>query len=182
MFNKAGGKQVAESRYEKYVVRRPNVLKDGLEVPIEKIVWREERPSTGPNVIMSRDLIKDSDAVIEFGLIWRDCVAGNGKPGNFNPHKHDAFDEIFCFLGTDYQNPHDLGAEAEFWLGEGKELDRVTIRTTATVYVPAGLAHFPLIWKNVKRPAMFVVVICSGLERKDYWTKVVPISMEGRPM
>ena len=110
---------MAESRYEKYVVRRPNVLKDGTEVPIEKMVWRKERPTTGPNVIMSRDLIKGSDAVIECGLIWRDCVAGNGKPDNFAPLKHDAFDEIFCFLGTDYQNPHDFGAEAEFWLGEG---------------------------------------------------------------
>jgi hypothetical protein len=174
---------MAKSRYEELVVRKPNALgQGGIEIPMEKMVWKPERPTTGPNVIMSQNLIKDSNAVIECGLIWRDCVAGNGKPGNFTPHKHDAFDEIFCFLGTDYQNPHDLGAEAEFWLGEGKELDKVTIDTSACVYVPAGLGHFPLFWKNVKRPAMFVVVICSGLERQEYWKKVVSISMEGRPM
>jgi hypothetical protein len=173
---------MAESRYENLVVRKPNILKDGTEVQIEKIVWNKARGSTGPVVICSQDLIKNSNAVIEFGLIWRDSVAGNGKPDNFKPHKHDEFDEIFCLLGTDYQNPHDLGAEAEFWLGEGDELDKVNINTSACVYVPAGLAHFPLFWRNVKRPAMFVVVICSGLVRTDYWKKVVPISMEGRPM
>ena len=173
---------MAKSRYEELVVRRPNKLGEGgLEVPIDRITWRKERPSTGPVVILSQNLIKDSNAVIEFGLIWRDAVAGNGQPGNFSPHKHAGFDEIFCFLGTDYQNPHELGADAEFWLGEGDELDKVDISTSSCVYVPAGLAHFPLFWRNVKRPAMFVVVICHGLLREDYLKTVVPVSLDGRP-
>ena len=173
---------MAQSRYEELVVRKPHIIgPGGIHVPIERITWRKERSSTGPVIIMSQNLIKNSNAVIEFGIIWRDGVAGNGQPGNFPPHKHSGFDEIFCCLGMDYQNPHELGAEAEFWLGEGDELDKIDISTTACVYVPAGLAHFPLFWRNVKRPVMFVVVICNGFLREDYLKTVVPVPLDGRP-
>ena len=170
---------MAVSRYEKYVVRKPNVLgAGGLEVPIEKIQFRPDWPSTGPSVIMSRDLIKNSSAVIEFGLIWKDCVAGNGKPDNFAPHKHDVFDEIFCFLGTDYQNPNDLGAEAEFWMGEDETLEKIVINTPSCIYVPPGVGRWPMKWKNVKRPVIFVVLVPNFTEK----SRSEPVSYKGRPM
>jgi hypothetical protein len=173
---------LAGSRYENLVVRKPNMIGEGgRAIPIDRIPFRKERPSTGPVIIMSQNLIKDSNAVIEYGIVWREGVAGNGQPGNFAPHKHAGYDEIFCFLGMDYQNPHDLGADAEFWLGEDDQLDKIDISTSACVYVPAGLAHFPLFWKNVRRPLMFVVVICGGFERDNYLKTVVPASLAGRP-
>jgi hypothetical protein len=173
---------MAKSRYEDLVVRKPNIIGEGgRAIPIDRITWRKERSSTGPVIICSQNLIKNSNAVIEYGIVWREGVAGNGEPGNFRPHKHSGYDEIFCFLGMDYQNPHELGVDAEFWLGEGDELDKVEISTSACVYVPAGLAHFPLFWRNLKRPVMFMVVICGGFERDDYLKTVVPVSLEGRP-
>ena len=160
---------MAESRYEKYVVRKPSIHgKDGqLEVP-ERIVPKT-RSSTGP-------LIWCNHPVIEAGIIWGDITVGTGFDGVTKPHKHDG-DETFLFLGTDPKDFNDLGAEAEFWLGEGDELDKVVINTSASVFVPGGLAHFPLTWKNVKRPSIFVVVAGGGPES----ILKQPVSLEGRP-
>jgi hypothetical protein len=104
---------------------------------------------------------------------------GTGASGTLAPHKHDDFDELFLFMGTNPKDVSDLGAEAEFWLGEGEELERVVINTSACVYVPAGLAHFPLTWKNVKRPCVFVVVSCSPFDPSSQ--RQEPASLEGRP-
>jgi hypothetical protein len=41
----------------------------------------------------------------------------------------------------------------------------VVINTSSAVYVPAGLAHFPQIWKNVRRPVMTMVIMPTTGER-----------------
>jgi hypothetical protein len=89
-------------------------------------------------------------------------AVGNGE--DFNPHKHD-YEEIFLFLGTDPDDTGKLGAEIEFWLGEGDDLEKVVITTSSAVYVPAGLAHFPQVWKNVRRPVMTMVIMPTTGER-----------------
>jgi hypothetical protein len=169
---------MAESRYEKYVVRKPNTVRDDHEVVIEKLDI-EGRPSTGPLVFSSLNLIKDSKALLEAGLIWEDSSAGTGEPGTFIPHKHGDFDEIFLFMGTDPKDPMDLGAEAEFWLGEEETLEKVVVTTSSSVYVPAGVGHFPLIFKNVRRPIVFAVVGCIPYDYEKI--DKVPVSLKGRP-
>jgi hypothetical protein len=75
-----------------------------------------------------------------------------------NKHKHD-YEEIFLFLGTDPKDPQDLGAEVEFWIGEGKDMEKIVFTTSSSIWVPPNTAHFPQIWRNVKRPVFTVVVM-----------------------
>jgi uncharacterized RmlC-like cupin family protein len=155
---------MAVSRYEKYVVRRPAIVtgdyKDLIpetdEIPVSSAV------DTGPRVIFSPDRIKEGNSIIEYGIISGDVTIGDGYVTE--PHKHD-YEEIFLFLGTDPKNTSDLGAEIEFWLGEGEEREKVVFTTSSSIYVPPGLAHFPQVWKNVKRPVMTVVVMPDTRER-----------------
>ena len=170
---------MTESRYEKYVIRKPAIIgRDGqLEMP-ERIEVAD-RVDTGPLVWCSRRLIEAANTGVESGIISGDITVGTGSAGTLRPHKHDEYDELFLFLGTNPKDISDLGAEAEFWLGEGDELEKVVINTPACVYVPAGLAHFPLTWKNVKRPCIFVVVACVAFE--PGLTTQKPVSLEGRP-
>lgn len=63
------------------------------------------------------------------------------------PHSHE-YDEVIAFFGSDYNNPHDLGAEVELWLGDEKHI----ITKTALVFIPAGLTHAPLVFLEVKKP------------------------------
>ena len=159
--------KMAVKRYEKYVIRRPAVLVRDGDIYVDKVpetgklpVWSDL--DTGPRVIFSNDFIADAHTKIEYGFITGDINVGTGK--DFNPHKHD-YEEIFLFLGTDPKDTAKLGAKIEFWLGEGDELEKVVINTSSAVYVPAGLAHFPQIWKNVQRPVMTMVIMPTTGER-----------------
>jgi hypothetical protein len=100
---------------------------------------------------------------VEYGLVTGDTEIGTGKV--FGAHKHN-YGEIFLFLGTNAKDTHSLGAEAEFWLGEGEELEKIQFTTSSSVYVPPGVAHFPLIWRNVKRPVMMVVILPTTSRHK----------------
>jgi hypothetical protein len=158
---------MAASRYEKYVIRKPAVVQRVGEEYIDKIPEADEIPvwsdlDTGPRVIFSNDFIASAQTKVEYGFITGDINVGTGE--DFNPHKHD-YEEIFLFLGTDPKDTAKLGAEIEFWLGEGDGLEKVVINTSSAVYVPAGLAHFPQIWKNVKRPVMTMVIMPTTGER-----------------
>jgi hypothetical protein len=53
--------------------------------------------------------------------------------------KYD-YEEIFLFLGTDTEDTGKLGAEVEFWLGEGNDMEKVVVTTSSRPYT------FPRDW------------------------------------
>ena len=170
---------MAKSRYEKYVVRKPARLIRGKYVVPDVIKPTEGLVDSGPAMWSSDYFIKSCKICVESGIISGDCIEGTGRNPRSTAHKHD-WDEIFMFLGTNPNDIRDLGAEVEFWLGEGEELDKVVLNTTGSVLVPAGLAHFPIIWRNVKRPCIMVVVLMATLAERES-KPPVDASLEGRP-
>jgi len=142
------------------------------QVPETDAIPALNQVNTGPRVIFSNDLIVNAKTKIEYGYITGDTAVGNGE--DFVPHKHN-YEEIFLFLGTDPQDTAKLGAEVEFWLGEGDTLEKVVFTTSSAVYVAPGVAHFPQIWKNVKRPVMTMVIMPTTGERV-----LEPVPMKGR--
>jgi uncharacterized RmlC-like cupin family protein len=170
---------MAASRYEKYVIRKPAVITKGGQLEIPDKIDLAGKVDTGPLVWCASKIISEASVGLESGIISGDFTVGTGAGGGLAPHKHDEFDELFLFMGTNPEDISDLGAEAEFWLGEGEELEKIEINTSTCVFVPAGLAHFPLTWKNVKRPCVFVVVSCSPFDPSSQ--RQEPASLEGRP-
>lgn len=78
------------------------------------------------------------------------------------PHSHDN-PEIVGFFSCDPQNPHDLGAEVEFWLEDEKQ----TITKSAMIFVPPHMVHCPMILRRVDRPIFHFTVVINGLYIKD---------------
>ena len=168
---------MAESQFEKYVVRKPAVVVRVGDEYVDKVPETDKMPvlnkvNTGPRVIFSNELIADAKTKIEYGYITGDTAVGTGE--DFVPHKHD-YEEIFLFLGTDPNDTSSLGAEVEFWLGEKDSLEKVVFTTSSAIYVAPGVAHFPQIWKNVRRPVMTMVIMPTTGERN-----LQPVSPEGR--
>jgi hypothetical protein len=169
-------------KYEQYIIRKPGTMhangKLGQPVAVEKIKPKS-KADTGPLIWWSPKLVKGAKCGIESGIISGEKLVGTGGPNSFQPHKTmNQGGEFFMFLGTNPEDPMDLGAEAEFYLGEGKDTEKVVINTSTCVWVPPGVGHFPLRWKNVKRPVMFVVFVPSMGEEED---QSEFLSMEGRP-
>lgn len=68
------------------------------------------------------------------------------------------FDEAIAFVGTNQNNPYDLGGEVELWVdGKKNILDRSFV-----AFIPAGTKHCPLKILKVDRP---VFHFTSGMEK-----------------
>ena len=151
------------SKYEKYVVRKstppdPNIQWGIPELGITDL-YHFLAPS-GP--------IKESNTMVEVAWIAKDSAFGvtQDKP----PHAHDC-DEIFMFMGTNPEDTDKLGAEIEFWMGEGEETEIIRINTSGLVFVPKGLVHLPLFFKNVKKPLLWTVIALNIGETLKNTTK-----------
>lgn len=71
-------------------------------------------------------------------------------------HTHD-FDEVIGFIGSDPDNPKDLGGVVELWL----EDEQYILTESCLVYCPKGMKHCPLRVVEVKRPIMFLAFSVS---------------------
>ena len=174
-----------KSRYEHLVVRKPNMMRAGnKEEAIDKMISSRPGVDTGAFVLCSRDLIEGSNVGFEYGIISKAQIIGidpipASQGGGLGPHKDIDHDHLFCFLGTNPDDPSELGGEIEFWLGEGEEIDAVIVDTPSSVYVPTNLAMFPMIWRKVTRPIIMCVVASEGIEKAK--EVQIPVSMDGRP-
>ncbi|MBN1367176.1 MAG: hypothetical protein JW967_04555 [Dehalococcoidales bacterium] len=81
------------------------------------------------------------------------------------PMKHD-FDQIVAFIGGNFDDPWDFGAEIEFCMGEEEEKHIIT--KTTIVYIPKGMVHAPLNFKRVDKPILFQNICLS-----DHYMRLV---------
>jgi hypothetical protein len=71
------------------------------------------------------------------------------------------FDEFSLYIGTDPQDPTDLGGEVEYWLGEGEAAEKYIITRSSCIFIPAGLVHGPIYFRKVDRPFLHMVIITT---------------------
>jgi hypothetical protein len=155
---------MAKSKYENCVVRNTAILEFAGDKYVEKIIEDNSQVPPGDlgfRVICSKNMLKDLDTFIEYGYIKQNMAKGIGT--DYHPHKHP-YPEVFLFIGTNPNDLSDLGAEVEFWLGEGKDLDKIILKKSGSIYVPPNVVHFPQIWRNVKRPVMTLVIMPKGTD------------------
>lgn len=67
------------------------------------------------------------------------------------PHNH-AFGEYIVFIGTNPEDPYDLGAEVEFWM----ENEQHFFNKSCIIYVPAKVYHTPIIFHKIDRPFIWI--------------------------
>lgn len=65
------------------------------------------------------------------------------------PHEHKEMELIFL-IGTNPEDPLDLGADVDFSLGE--EMEHHVISQSCCLVMPGGLIHGSFIPRNVRRP------------------------------
>lgn len=103
--------------------------------------------------LMSNALVPGSNFYIETGWIFS---MPDPNP-HIQEHVHD-YDEIVIHLGTDPDDQEELGAEIEFVV-DGKPL---LINKTSSVFVPKGVRHGPLTWKQFSRPHLELTIIVGA--------------------
>ena len=146
----AVSKNVKNFDYEQYVIRSPM-----REAGPDYVEGRQNPTMT----YMSRTQINIVNNYIEFGWIW-------DVPNPPIPKmRHDNFDEIVLHIGSDPDNPEDLGGTLQFGIGE----DLIEFNTNHCVYLPKGMDHGPLIWKDVHKPLIELAMMLGAGTLAEGW-------------
>ena len=151
-----------EGEYGKYIIQT-SILPPFLETPKEKegyheigrrrVLWLDDKAAPGGGFSMNSTWIVHADRDIQLAREAADDVGEMGKP-----HSHDG-NEILGFLGSNPDDPSDLGGEVEIYI-EGEQ----HILTKSTyIYLPAGVKHVPLYINRVDRPIFhFFITLTPG--------------------
>jgi hypothetical protein len=87
------------------------------------------------------------------------------------PHIHkDA--ELLFHIGTDPDNPYDLGGEAILYLGA--EMERHVITETCVIWIPPNFIHAPWRPTNTRRPWIFIEVNQGPLHTEKSFRQLLP--------
>ncbi len=127
---------MAKLKYQKYIV-------DTAKVPesVEKMHGRSSGKETR--------IVWLDDRVLK-GAFYLTCRWYTEPKGDRDEnHSHD-FDEVLGFIGSDWENPHELNGEIELWLEDEKYI----LTKSCVVFIPKGLKHLPLRVLRVDRPIM----------------------------
>jgi hypothetical protein len=87
------------------------------------------------------------------------------------PHIHkDA--ELLFHIGTNPDDPMDLGAEIEMYMGP--ELERHVFNRTTVIYIPPNFIHSP--WRPIKtvRPWIFIEVNQGPMHTEKSFRQLLP--------
>jgi hypothetical protein len=141
-----------ELKYAKYIV-----LRDLAKPPSAGRLKRREEQLKSGNYLESTHMLSLNDTIAN-GALYCDTVwlwHKNGAKGVETEiaHTHD-FDEILGFMGSRRDNPKDLDAEIEFWLGDEKYM----ITQSCLIFSPRNIPHCPLIFHRIDSPILFFSV------------------------
>jgi quercetin dioxygenase-like cupin family protein len=74
------------------------------------------------------------------------------------PHTHN-FDEVIGFVGTNENDPYDLGGEITIWLDNDKNV----LKRTSLIFLPSGTRHCPIQFNRIDRPIFYVIISPKGI-------------------
>ncbi|MBN1191021.1 MAG: hypothetical protein JXA46_14795 [Dehalococcoidales bacterium] len=141
---------MAERKYEKYILT-------DLRLPANIQAREEEYSKRATRILWLEDEIMEGASSVILSWYWKPTEK-EGSPS----HVHD-FDEIIGFIGSDPENPKDLGGEVEFWLEDEKYL----LTKSCLIFAPRGLRHCPLRVTRADRPILFLAFSVTGRYTKE---------------
>ena len=152
---------MAEKKWEKYIIKAgppappPETRTDRMRFEFDE---RVERPKLHPLLMLSPRMLEGSNIII---CQW---VYAGEEPGSQGGHTHP-YDEVIGFVGTNPDDPYDLGGEAELWM----EDEQYFITNSFMIYAPANVKHCPLTITNIKHNILhFDIQLTTGEFKEEY--------------
>ena len=129
-----------KSKYDKYVVYVPK--KSAPDAPFPSLT------------LMSNELVSGSNIDVMFNWVTNKLEMDPKKPIS---HAHD-YDEMIINIGTDPNDPEDLGGEVVGFLGDEKH----TLNKTSAVYIPRNVEHGVAGFNRFDRPYIQMAIKLGG--------------------
>jgi hypothetical protein len=132
---------MAEKKYQKYIIddyrgRPPITDADREREPMLKVL---------PHICIPLTYL-DSNKLE--GGFYSECMwLHKASDAAMPAHAHE-WDEIIGFFGSNPDDFHDLGGQIEFWLDD----EQYILTKSCIIFIPKGLKHAPLIFRQVDHP------------------------------
>ncbi len=134
---------MAEKKYAKYIITE--LKKDIVEAPWSPTLSVAGGGKGGRLLFMDEEVVPGAFYIETVWITPRKPEESSGR--GTKTHTHD-YDEVLGFFGTNQDDIHDLGAEAELWIDDEKHI----LTRSCMVFIPKGLQHCPLRFVKVDRP------------------------------
>jgi len=150
-------RKMAETKYGKYFVK------------IDPTKWTGRIPAI---IHLEDKIIKGSNFYfVHWNLPGQKPPEGPGAEIGHPPHTHP-YNEILMHIGTDPNNPMDLGAEVEFCMGP--EMEKHLITQTCAVFIPANFIHAPYRVLKTVRPWITVMIVEGPTRTEEPHPEILP--------
>ena len=137
---------MTEKKTAKYVISEPVPNKWNFKGDIKGRSWPHP-------VYLDENIIEGCPVSMEISWIFQ---ITEPNP-NISEHTHD-YDQLLMFVGTNPDDPLDLGAELELQLEGEKHI----INKTTAIYIPKGMKHCPITHIRVDRPYRNFTISLQG--------------------
>jgi hypothetical protein len=77
------------------------------------------------------------------------------------PHTHD-FDQYLAFQNADASKVNEFDAEVWLFLGPKGYQEKLVIKETCAIHIPAGLVHTPLEFVRINKPIVFMDITLTA--------------------
>lgn len=137
-----------EQKYSKNIITRPRQK--------ELDEWNEWGKVRKSHIYADEEIVKGG--YYFQGTWWYEA---SDVPYPEETHSHD-FDEYLGFIGTNPDDPYDLGGEIELWL----DGEKYTLTETCLIFIPAGVEHCPVYCRRADSPIWFLATTHQKMYEK----------------
>ncbi len=132
-----------------------SVVCTNIELPAGVHVFETDDTKTkAPDADPIHRVIYMDDRIVP-GSFYVEAVWVVGSiPRSHPEHTHPDHDEIVGFVGSNMDDPTDLGAEIDFVV-DGKKM---TLTKTCFIHVPAGVKHGGLCFRKIDKPVFQIAM------------------------
>jgi hypothetical protein len=147
-----------QKKYSDYIYEYDG--RDGFSfsagVPFEIVTRMHSRIIPGSNYYFVHWVLPHDEPFLRFG---------------HPPHIHKAAELLF-HIGSDPQNPQDLGAEVEMYMGP--EMEKHVITQSCVVFIPPNFVHCPHRFIKSWRPWIFIMADQESVHTEKGYHQLLP--------
>lgn len=140
---------MAELKYSKYIITNPKPIPPELKVKFDAEAKNRKSMVESTHLLTVDSSIVEDFFYVDCHWLWRGAAEDTFE----EPHTHD-FDEVIGCIGSNQQDPHDLGGTITIWLDNEKQV----LTKSCLIFVPAGTVHCPILFNKIDSPVFFVTI------------------------